>query len=403
MWVDAGDGWIVVTIYAWTGQGLEGANRALYLHLAKWLLQWNVAYFIIGDLQVSPSDFHDSFWPATLRVAVAGLPPDQWTYRSGEARTNIDFALVDLGTVASGTPICVAKGDLPKDSPHSPVLVGVARQSRAYRVRRVKRAATILPDVPVGCAPAPPPWPEVPLVVASQAELNAVWSGVAAAAETELLGRRGLPLPSPEARRGGPLRVVEQPFRQEQARRGPRCSALAGACHQIVSWSRDAIHLVGVGKSHTVTFWNLANRLVGRRPRVSRGEPAVIAHLAMQVGTAIVRSVDEFSFMPTVLRWFWLAVELGNVLQAHDVAKAQADWKDFLWEASKGQAPILHKLCKEKSLWVPPPGKWCENLDPVDYTALAKAEWADIWRVGTASSNHVRISLDFEWHAYGPP
>ncbi|CAK0818028.1 unnamed protein product [Prorocentrum cordatum] len=385
-WLSVGKGIIYASVYLWTAEGMTFRNTEIINKVVGQLEALGVPWIIGGDFQVALEKMTEveSVKMAKARVVASGARCG--TCRHAHGVSEIDYFIVSDSLVNQVMYVRVQEEWPP--APHKPVRLTL-RLKVQERLVRVLEKPKALPELGIGCAPAPPQYQDI-VSFGSQEEANQKWRQCMQTLEQEAFAARG--------------RAEEPTWRIKPL-------SFGGA--NVPPAAREA-----------VWWWWLAKALQnlhGACSRLKMARTCDIQRRRQQEATAqehqFIISRQRAKHLNAEEQGKWQArcglLAAGLLRGAQQEAKLQqwmqeshckmkeydqklfkerrARWADRLQEAAAGAAGGLHKLSKAAAVWRPRRADTTEgSADPIEAAEYTLKEWNVVWRVGEQIQEEVR-------------
>ncbi|CAK0838233.1 unnamed protein product [Prorocentrum cordatum] len=381
-WLSVGKGIIYASVYLWTAEGMTFRNTEIINKVIGQLEALGAPWIIGGDFQVAPEKITEveSVKMAKARVVASGARCG--TCRHAYGVSEIDYFIVSDSLVNQAMYVRVQE-EWPS-APHKPV-GPTLRLTAQERMVRVLEKPKKLPELGIGCTPAPPQYQKI-ASFRSQEVANQVWRQYMQTLEQEAFAARGLEW-APDYPAAG--RAEEPTWRIKPLSLGGANVSLA---------AREAVWWRWLAR----TLQNLQ----GACARLKLAKTGDIQRCRQEEATA-----QEHQFIITYQRTKhlnakeqgkWQArcglLAAGLLRGAQQEAKLQqwmqesqgkmkeygqklfkerrARWADMLQEAAAGAAGGLHRLSKAAAAWRPRrAGSMEDPADPIEaaeYTLKAR-------------------------------
>ena len=386
-WVNLAGGILCISIYFWCGEGLSFRNCQVLAAAEKLIRAYDVFWIIMADWQVQPDVLQASVWPLRLKGTIAAPTDGIGTCTSRGVGSVLDYFLVDDRLISVG--YAIATDHFANTTPHKPVTLELRGKPRAQTITRLKVPRPIGVAIPIGCEREPPAWPRPDMASCSQENVTKWWSGFVAAAEPHLLATRDFVgrMAQPYLGRGEVPKTVTVPLLPRKPRNEPRARPETHAWR----WLARRLGILGSLMVHAC------------HPQVPAGTSAQLTHTLCLLKTAkyklrILDAVaDQVFFWVDMLNtdtllcddgFTWVQALLATahhqakIYEHEDSVKNDADYKQFLRNASVGNAAGLHRVSKLRSPWQPEAGAQLGDLAEPDAAVESHLlGWEIVWRV----------------------
>ncbi len=391
-----GRGLTVLSAYFWHSEGWSQRNQDLMWAIIRLVRQ------LAGGLWALSADYNMEpelleAHPLFSELGGECVAPDRGTCRSGSTWRKYDYFIVSKPLRCLIEELRVLDEVAP--TPHIPVALKVRTAPPAmYRwvCRAPRRLST---DPPIGCAPVPPAWPDLPAALESPEKATATWETLATLSEQEVLDRHFLSgkerqLHSGYAAVPSWVRKPILPPRQ-RPRRFSLSSQLwrstARRLSEIWTLLYSHVYLPYRGRSSLpsesamkqLTSVRQVLLALAAQLRAIDDDDCLSGSWCQRLGASalcIPRSGHE---LIAIYSWCMEASGIASKLERVDAARSDAAYRSVVSLASAAQASWLHRLSKDKVTWQSLRPTEVNNLyTPVDAAADQLQQWSTVWRVG---------------------
>ncbi|CAK0847595.1 unnamed protein product [Prorocentrum cordatum] len=396
-WLSVGKGIIYASVYLWTAEGMAFRNTEIINKVIGQSEALGVPWITGGDFQVAPEKMTEAESVKMAKARVVASGARRGTCRHAHGVSEIDYFIVSDSLVNQVMYVGVQE-EWPS-APHKPVGLTL-RLKVQERLVRVLEKPKALPELGIGCTPAPPQYQDI-ASFGSQEVASQAWRQYMQTLEQEAFAARGLAW-APDHPAAG--RAEEPTWRIKPLNFG-------GA--NVPPAAREAVWWRWLAKA--------LQNLHGAYTRLKLARTCDIQRRRQQEATA-----QEHQFIISRQRTKHLNVEeqgkwqarcgllaAGLLRGAQQEAKLQqwmqesqckmkeysqklfkerrARWADRLQEAAAGAAGGLHKLSKAAAVWRPRRADAMEgSADPIEAAEYTLKEWNVVWRVGEQIQEEVR-------------
>ncbi|CAK0878174.1 unnamed protein product, partial [Prorocentrum cordatum] len=361
-WLSVGKGIIYATVYLWTADGMSFRNTE-----------------IINKVE--------SVKMAKARVVASGASCG--TCRHAYGVSEIDYFIV-ADSLVNQVMYVRAQEEWPS-APHKPV--GLTLRLKAQeRMVRVLEKPKKLPELDIGCTPAPPQYQEI-ASFRSQEVANQEWRQYMQTLEQETFAARGLEW-APDHPAAG--RAEEPTWRIKPLSFGG--ANAPPAAREAVWWRWLARTLQSLQGAYARLKLARTGDIQRRRQEeaIAQEHQFIITHQRTKhlnakeqgrwparcglLAAGLLRGAQQEAKLQQ-----WMQESQGK-MKGYDqqlLKERRARWADRLQEAAAGAAGGLHKLSKAAPVWRPRrAGSMEDSADPIEAAEYTLKEWNVVWRVG---------------------
>ncbi|CAK0863646.1 unnamed protein product, partial [Prorocentrum cordatum] len=337
----------IASMYLWTAGGMSYRNRELVSHVAGQLETLGAPWIIGGDFRVKPDILAEV---GSLKIAKACvIAPNAACGARGHAHgtSEIDYFIAP-GSVKAQVEGARAQGEWPF-APHEPACITIKLKVVERRARALEKPKPV-PELQIGCAPAPPSHQQVGPFDA-QGDADQEWARCMRKLEQEAFAISGT-------------------VRDEE---GPRAGR-----SEIPTWKIKPLTLGGGNLPEAAgqaIWWRWLSRslrnLKGARAKLR----ATTEHWGKRAGGQGAARRDKLQE---------LCQEAAARSEETDQRLAKergAKRAEKLEAAAAGSAGGLRELSKPAAVWRPRRAdSMAESADPLEAAELALKKWKAVWR-----------------------
>ncbi|CAK0838315.1 unnamed protein product, partial [Prorocentrum cordatum] len=388
-WLSVGKGIIYATVYLWTAEGMSFRNAEIINKMICQVEALGAPWIIGGDFQVAPGKMTEvgSVKMAKARVVASGASCGTCRHACGVSE--IDYFIVADSLVSQVMYVSVQE-EWPS-APRKPA--GLTLRLKAQeRMVRVLEEPKKLPELGIGCTPAPPQYREI-ACFRSQEVANQEWRQYMQTLEQGASAARGLEW-APDHPAAG---------RAEEPTWGIKPLSFGGAnappaARETVWWRWLARTLQSLQGACT-RLKTARNGDIQRRQQeeaIAQEHQFIITHRRTKhlnakeqgrwqarcglLAAGLLRGAHQEAKLQQ-----WMQESQGKMKEYDQklLKERRARWADRLQEAAAGAAGGLHKLSKAASVWRPRrAGSMGDSADPIAAAEYTLNEWKVVWRVG---------------------
>ncbi|CAK0863259.1 unnamed protein product [Prorocentrum cordatum] len=388
-WLSVGKGIIYATVYLWTAEGMSYRNTEIINKVICQVEALGVPWIIGGDFQVAPEKMTEveSVKMAKARVVASGASCG--TCRHAYGVSEIDYFIVADSLVSQVMHVRVQE-EWPS-APHKPVGLTLRLKAQERMVRALEKPKK-LPELGIGCIPAPPQHREIARF-RSQEVANQEWRQYMQTLEQEAFAARGLEWAPdhPAAGRAEEPTWEIKPLSFGGANAPP-------AAREAVWWRWLARTLQSLQGAYTRLKTARNGDIQRRRQKeaIAQEHQFIITHRRTKhlnakeqgrwqarcglLAAGLLRGAHQEAKLQQ-----WMQESQGK-MKEHDqklLKERRARWADRLQEAAAGAGGGLHKLSKAAAVWKPRrAGSMEDSADPIEAAEYILNEWKVVWRVG---------------------
>ncbi|CAK0792319.1 unnamed protein product, partial [Prorocentrum cordatum] len=388
-WLSVSTSVIYASVYLWTAEGMTYRNTEI-INKVTWQLETLAGPWIIGgDFQVEPEKMAEVESVKAARARAIASGAECGTCKHAHGVCEIDYFIVsdqDVGQVMQAR----AQEEWPS-APHKPV--GLTRRLKVReRLVRVLEKPKALPELAIGCTPAPPRYMEIESF-STQKEANSTWATYMRTLEQEAFAARGMDWAEDHPSAG---RAEEPTWRIKPLSVGGE--SLPPSAPEAIRWRwlartllnlQGAYNRIGAARAGEVRRRRIKEATAQehqfitskqRTKHISTEEQGRRRARGGVIAAGLLRGEGQ---LPAVQQ---RAQEGHEKMRKYDrqlPEERRAKWADKLEQAASGAAGGLHRWSKAATVRRPRRAATMEEpAGPIAAAEHSLPERNEIWRVG---------------------